>query len=278
MALSTITIFSSIKLFSDPLHCIVRNIAVAAGLSMLVGGLSFQVHAQDAYWHQRVSLFDRLPVGNDDIVFLGNSITDGGEFQELFEMDNVLNRGIRSDRINGVRKRLDQVTSGHPKKIFLLIGINDVADSRQTPSSLADMYEQLVRDIREKSPETTLYIQSVMPINNDFKRYKSLYGREEIIPALNEKLKDIADRNGAVYIDLWPALADPSSGKMKKQFTSDGLHLTGAGYRAWTDAVKEYLLEDAAPAQTEEAKPEDVQPVDSKSEQKHTISIVKGKG
>lgn len=239
---------------------------------------SFDAPAQDAYWHQRVSLFDRLPIGNDDIVFLGNSITDGGEFQELFEMDNVLNRGIRSDRINGVRKRLDQVTSGHPKKIFLLIGINDVADSRQTPSSLAAMYEELVKDIREKSPETTLYIQSVMPINNDFKRYKSLYGRESIIPAFNEKLKEIADRCGAVYIDLWPALADPATGKLKKEFTGDGLHLTGAGYRAWTNAVKSYLVDEPAQHAEEDSSPSEVQPVEVQPDSQHSFSIVKNKG
>lgn len=223
---------------------ILRKVALPSGLLILaaftvIPGTS---RAQDAYWHQRVSLFDKLPVGNDDIVFLGNSITDGGEFQELFGMENVLNRGIRSDRIGGVRKRLDQVTSGHPKKIFLLIGINDVADSRQTVASLAEAYEALVKEIRQKSPETELYIQSIMPINNDFKRYKSLYKREAIIPALNERLKQIAIENHACYIDLWQALADKDTGKLPKKFTNDGLHLTGAGYRAWAEAVKSYVV------------------------------------
>ena len=221
------------------------HIAIGLSLAAILNFTFTDLMAQDAYWHQRVSLFDRLPVGNDDIVFLGNSITDGGEFQELFGMENVLNRGIRSDRINGVRKRLDQVTSGHPKKIFLLIGINDVADSRATALSIAKNYETLVKEIKEKSPETTLYIQSVMPVNNDFKRYKSLIGRESIIPALNEKLQHIASENGAVYVDLWPALADPVTGKMKKNFTNDGLHLTGHGYRAWAEAVEKHVRESA---------------------------------
>lgn len=199
------------------------------------------IYAQDEYWHQRVSLFDKLPVGNDDIVFLGNSITDGGEFNELFEMENVLNRGIRSDRIDGVRKRLEQVTSGHPAKIFLLIGINDVAGSRNTAESIADKYESLVKDIRMQSPSTQLYIQSMMPINNDFKRYKSLVGREDIITDVNSRLIEIANNNDAVFIDLWPALADPSTGKLRKEFTNDGLHLTGPGYKAWAAYIREYV-------------------------------------
>ncbi|MDE6810858.1 MAG: hypothetical protein K2J15_00745 [Muribaculaceae bacterium] len=243
-----------------------------------------QLYAQDEYWHQRVSLFDKLPVGNDDIVFLGNSITDGGEFQELFGMDNVLNRGIRSDRISGVKKRLDQITSGHPKKIFLLIGINDVADSRNTAESIAVNYEALIKEIRIKSPDTKLFVQSIMPINNDFRRYKSLIGREKIIPSLNEKLRVISEQNGCVFIDLWPALADPETGKLQKKFTNDGLHLTGAGYRAWSDLINEYVSDSSQEKEVVEIIEEVVTPAqvgaqtEDEKETPHQISIIKKKG
>lgn len=210
-------------------------------LGVILMGTNAQGYCQDDYWRQRVSLFDKLPVTKGDIVFLGNSITDGGEFQELFGLENVLNRGIRSDRISGVLKRLDQVTSGEPKMIFLLIGINDVADSRNTSASIASQYENLVKAIRSATPSTKLYIQSVMPINNDFKRYKSLFGRESIIPPLNDRLKQIALENGAIYIDLWPVMADEKTGKMRKELTSDGLHLSGTGYKVWTEAVRPYV-------------------------------------
>lgn len=251
--------------------------------SAMILSSAAEVSAQDEYWHQRVSLFDKLPVGNDDIVFLGNSITDGGEFQELFGIENVLNRGIRSDRIDGVRKRLDQVTEGHPAKIFLLIGINDVADSRNTASSIAAKYATLVKEIREKSPESRLYIQSVMPINNDFRRYKSLAGRENIIPQLNSKLVEIAADNDAVFLDLWPALADPTSGKLRRNFTNDGLHLTGAGYRAWVGAIREYVLEgDVVPISAGENGVEmsgdeknELLPADAEETETTKISIVK---
>ena len=73
--------------------------------------------AQGEYNFRKRSLFDVLPIRANDIVFLGNSITDGGEFNELFGMDNIKNRGIRSDAIPGVEKRLGQVTSGGRKKI-----------------------------------------------------------------------------------------------------------------------------------------------------------------
>jgi lysophospholipase L1-like esterase len=109
---------------------------------------------------------------------------------------------------------------------------------------IAAEYEELVKEIREKTPSTKLYLQSVMPIDNSFDRYKNLIGREGVIPPLNEKIRNIAAENGAVYIDLWPALADPNTGSIKKEYTNDGLHLTGAGYLAWVKLIRPYVMED----------------------------------
>lgn len=195
----------------------------------------------DEYWDQKTSLFEILPIYDTDIVFVGNSITDGGIFNELFGMDNVKNRGIRSDVITGVEKRINQVTSGHPAKIFLLIGINDVSHGHSV-AELARRYERLVKRIREESPDTQLYLQSVMPINNSFGRYKGLVGKEKTIVGLNEQIKRIASENGAEYIDLWPYLAD-SQGRLKREYTFDGLHLNGRGYRAWTDGIAPKIKE-----------------------------------
>lgn len=229
-----------ISIITTPL---VRRLIRCGMLVCALAGFLPEVVAQDTYWHQRVSLFDRLTVTPNDIVFLGNSITDGGEFAEIFEMENCLNRGIRSDVINGVRKRLQQVVSGHPKKIFLLIGINDVSHGL-TAEKIAANYEQLVKEIRQATPETQLYVQSVMPINNDFKRYKNLIGRENVIPQLNSLLEDIARDNNAIFIDLWPALVGKDGKKMDRAFTNDGLHLTGAGYQAWASVLAPYVKSD----------------------------------
>ncbi len=195
----------------------------------------------DKYWEQKVSLFDHLPVTTRDIIFLGNSITDGGNFEELFKREDVKNRGIRSDVIPGVQRRLDQVTKGHPRKIFLLIGINDVSHNLSV-DSLAARYSRLVDDIMRRSPETKLYLQSLMPINNDYGVYKALKGKEKTVTEFNRRIKQIADERGLTYIDLWPWLAD-KNGKLNRRYTNDGLHLTGPGYRAWTGGLKPYLDE-----------------------------------
>ena len=197
--------------------------------------------AHTEYWEQRVSLFDHLPVNSGDIVFLGNSITDGGEFAELFGNPAIKNRGINGDVIAGVRERLHQVTDGKPAKIFLLIGINDI--SHNIPAShLAKEYEALVKEIAKASPATKLYVQAVMPINNDFGRYKNLKGKEATVTELNKLLKTIAADNGATFIDLTDILSG-QDGKLRKEFTNDGLHLTGPGYLAWTKHIKHFTEE-----------------------------------
>lgn len=197
--------------------------------------------ARTTYWEQRVTLFDELPVKSGDIVFLGNSITDGGEFYEFLGKDNVKNRGISGDVVSGVKERLNQVTNGNPDKIFLLIGINDLAHGLSA-EQVAEEYESLVKDILAKSPSTKLYIQSVMPIDSRFDRFKSLNGKEKDVAELNTRLKKIAADNNVIFIDLFSLLVD-NDGRLKNEYTNDGLHLLGAGYRVWIDHIKKYVEE-----------------------------------
>lgn len=218
----------------------IRLLAAGALCAACASLMPFTATA-DEYWDQKTSLFELLPVGHDDIVFLGNSITDGGEFHELFGMNNIKNRGIRSDAIPGVEKRLGQVTAGQPAKIFLLIGINDVSHGLSA-DRLAQRYRRLVERIRRETPDTKLYLQSVMPVNNSFRRYRNLIGKEKTIRALNDSIRAIAARTGCTYVDLWPFLSD-SKGNLKAEYTNDGLHLNGRGYRVWTDGIRSLVTE-----------------------------------
>lgn len=224
-----------------------RSIRISGAAAVMVCLLSLLNVAdlfgqRNAYWKQRTTLFDLLPIEKDDIVFLGNSITDGGEWSELFNNEKLKNRGISGDVISGIKERLYQVVDGKPGKIFLLVGINDVSHNLTAERILSE-YEDLVKEIREKTPETRLYIQSIMPIDNGFNRYKALIGKENVVTEINNGLPEIARKYGATYIDLWPALSDRATGKLKKKFTNDGLHLTGAGYAAWVDAIRGFVEE-----------------------------------
>lgn len=214
-----------------------KYICAMALCLMLTGSVTAMA---DSYYDRKVSLYELLPITEDDIVFVGNSITDGAELHELLGMSNIKNRGITSDVINGVSKRIEQVMKGRPQKVFLLIGGNDLSH-KMSADEFEKRYEALVQKMRKLSPDTHIYLQSVMPINNDFGRYKTMIGAEKVIPEVNKRIKRIADSNGCTYIDLTDALQDPKTGKLKREYTNDGLHLTGAGYKAWMSVVAPYV-------------------------------------
>ena len=118
--------------------------------------LSAQTTKYGTYYYQRAHLFETLPTSPDDIIFLGNSITDGGEWGELFGNINVKNRGISGDICDGILDRLSTITNGHPAKVFLMIGVNDMARDF-TPDSIAYKVGLIVRRIKTESPETKVY-------------------------------------------------------------------------------------------------------------------------
>lgn len=107
----------------------------------------------------RATLFEELPVTSKDIIFLGNSITNGAEWSELFSNKHVKNRGISGDICMGVYDRLDAVLKGKPAKIFLLIGINDV--SRGTSADTIVGYIGMIAAKIKKDPLKQGYIYKV---------------------------------------------------------------------------------------------------------------------
>ncbi len=195
----------------------------------------------DGLWGQRATLFELLPVDSTDIVMLGNSITHYCEWHELLGMDNVKNRGISGDVVGQMTERLDPIVKGHPAKIFVMGGVNDVSH-KLSADSIASLMETLLDYIIDKSPQTKIYLQSALPINNDFGRFKSLNGTEQVVVDYNKRLVEIARQRGITFINLFPLFAD-ADGKLDEKYTNDGLHLLGNAYLVWRDAIMPYIKE-----------------------------------
>jgi len=188
-----------------------------------------------------------LPVGVNDqynvlsdrsaeIVFVGDSITFGGNWHEWFPYTNAVNRGIGGDTTQMVLDRFHQVTSLKPKKLFLMIGVNDLNSRLGADHAIAN-YKILFDLIDKELPETKVYVQSVLPVNDDW-----LLADNTDIPKLNDALKDHAETRGYQYIDLHSQFSD-SEGMLKKDLTNDGIHLMGKGYSLWHDNINEYVYE-----------------------------------
>ena len=190
--------------------------------------------AQSEYNLQRRSLFEVLPVYSSDIVFLGNSITDGCEWAELFNNRHVKNRGISGDRSGWLLDRLDPIVGGHPKKLFLMIGVNDLA-AGVSPDEIVANVARLIDRFQSESRWTKIYVQSILPVNGEsFAKFKNHYEHGRQIVPLNKRLEALCDEKEVTYLDVWGALAD-HEGRLDKRYTNDGLHLTGEGYVVWRD-------------------------------------------
>lgn len=211
------------------------------------------------HYYKRKAVFDMdSPITENDIVFLGNSLTEGGKWETYFpETQKALqkkggairNRGIVGDTFGGIDARLDQILPGHPKKIFFLTGANDVSHNL-TADSIANGIIGVVRRIKAESPKTKIYLQSLLPINESFKRYRLLTGKTAMFSEINAKLEKMAKEENITFINLYPLmltngpadLALPASEQvLRPEITRDGLHITQEGYKIWADAIRKYV-------------------------------------
>ena len=194
---------------------------------------------QDVYYVRRATLFDLLPVGKKDIIMLGNSLTDGAEWNELLHNRHVKNRGIVGDIVQGMYERMEPILKGQPKKIFIMGGVNDISHD-VSGDSIARAIERLIVLIKTRSPRTKIYLQSMLPFNNDVRLWKLLKDREHVVVEGNRALEQVARRQRVTWIDLYPLFVD-ADGKLKAEYTNDGLHLLGPAYLIWRDAIKPYV-------------------------------------
>lgn len=180
--------------------------------------------------------FKSFKHSTSDIVFLGNSITFGVDWYELLQMPQARNRGISGDMTFGVLERLQEIIDGKPAKLFILIGVNDVL--RNVPDNyIINNYNKIISRVTKGSPNTRIYIQSILPINETFAQRKNNIGKSERILAVNQALKQIAENYHVTYIDLHTAFKTPE-GMLDASLTYDGLHLNLNGYQRWKETLQ----------------------------------------
>lgn len=215
---------------------LVINISLVGVGSIVVynqGGISviktfFSSQEYPDYYLQKKHLFESFEYETVDQVFLGDSITDHGEFQEYFPGGLVLNRGIVEDDTKGVLNRIEEVVKRNPQEVYIMIGINDIGKEVDVK-----VYQKNMEEIIQSFDQTTtqVIVQSILPVNN--KAYQNKISNQTI-DQFNEILQLLAEENGVQYVDLNEHFQN-ADGQLKKEFTVDGIHLTGKGYDLWME-------------------------------------------
>jgi len=190
------------------------------------------------YYAKRVAIFKSGPVKKGRIIFLGNSITEFGNWQKLLNDSTIINRGIAADNTFGVLDRLDDVITRQPSKLFIKIGINDISQNIPTAIIVKNIFE-IVERVNAKSPETKIYVHSILPTNDNVKNeYPDAFNKNDQINFVNQQLKQKANENKFTYIDLNKVLSD-KDGKLDGKYAKpDGLHLNEIGYQTWVKLLK----------------------------------------
>ena len=215
-----------------------------------------QLDWQKKFYFDRINEFKKNPIGENKIVFLGNSIIKGGgDWNERFKVDNIVNRGISGDYTKGVLARLNEIIFYKPSSVFMMIGINEFfADNTNnnhiTPEYVADNIFKIANIITKQSPKTAIFIYTILPINNEqyiqIKKVNYNFLQKDFTPSVNEQVQEtnrILKANEKYnVIDLHSVFSDDKL-KMNPKLSSDGVHLNENGYNLWVQNNIELINE-----------------------------------
>jgi N-acetylglucosamine-6-sulfatase len=181
---------------------------------------------------------DQQSAAPEKMVFVGDSITVGGRWQEWFPDADVRVEAAPGDTTDRLLERLPAIVEFQPEVIVLLIGSNDFGANRSVEYVVRSI-EYFLAMLRRDVPGARTLVQSIMPRGREY---------ESDIKDANRHLRQFATTLHAQYLDLWPALA-MDDGELSPEFTNDRLHLSEAGYEAWLNELRPALgrLREAPP-------------------------------
>jgi lysophospholipase L1-like esterase len=175
-------------------------------------------------------------------ILVGDSLSLWFPTELLPEDKNWLNQGISGETSNGLLKRLDLFERTQPEVIFVMIGINDLIRG-VSDEEILDNQRQIMSYLRKVHPTAQIVVQSILPHGAKETTWE---GRAQLLAVansrirqLNQQLQSVAANEGVKYLDLYP-LFTSKQGNLRREFTTDGLHLSPEGYIVWRSALQIY--------------------------------------
>lgn len=179
-----------------------------------------------------------------DMIFIGDSIVEYYPLQELLgTTKTIVNRGIRGYQTGLLLDNLDAHLYGDAvDQIVLLIGTNDIGKDIPMNDAL-DNLERVIQSIAREYPLSQIKLLSILPVNEGEEYKQTVYIRtNEKIREWNQAYEALASAYMQVdFVPIYDSLTD-SKGQLQSAYTTDGLHLSVAGYQALSDALKTYLF------------------------------------
>lgn len=185
------------------------------------------------------------------IVFTGSSLMEMFPINKLLKEhgdDTVIyNRGIGGFISDELLAVIDVcATDLMPSKVFINIGTNDLSWSSIPISQLMDNYDKIISAIETAVPNVKIYLMAYYPVNfeaaaEEMKECLKIRTNEKI-NAANAEVKKLAEKHGQRYIDINRDLKD-DLGRLKAEYTIEGMHINEDGYRAVYDDIMAFVKE-----------------------------------
>jgi lysophospholipase L1-like esterase len=162
-------------------------------------------------------------------VIIGDSISQWLPSEQLSIDRFYLNQGISGDTTGGILQRLSALDQVHPDTIYVMAGVNDLKQGKTDQEILANL-QKIMQRLRQTHPQAKVIINSVLPT-------RLVTIPSDRTTSLNQQIAQLAAQEGVSYLALTSAFTD-SDGILRREFTTDGLHLSPQGYAVWTSALR----------------------------------------
>ena len=206
----------------------------------------FLIYHFGTFDHSKTKIeYKKVEVVPENIVFLGDSITEFYDLEKYFPKRNVVNSGVSGNTTQDILDNMkDRVYRYNPSHIFLLIGTNDYPNEDISMEDTKNNIKEIIKDIKKKLPRAKLYVESIYPINNsedDKINHKMVSNRNnKYIKKINKEIKKFAKKEKIEYIDMYKELIDDDD-NLSLDYTKEGLHLSDEGYEKVTFVLKKYI-------------------------------------
>ena len=225
--------------------CLVNvGAALAADAPAQSGNTALQAAPRpDQWWVDRQkAVNERVKQGNVDMIFIGDSITQGWEgagkdvWAAHYAARNAANLGFSGDRTQHVLWRLDNgnIDGISPKLAVIMIGTNNC--SSNTAEEIAEGVTAIVKKLREKLPNMKILLLGIFP-----REEKPGEARAKLAKT-NEIISKLGDNKSVFFLDIGKSFLEPD-GTLPKSIMPDALHPNTQGYEIWAKEIEPKVKE-----------------------------------
>lgn len=212
---------------------------------------------KEAWRLEKEQMVKDFHIWNKDAV-KGQIVFTGSSLMEMFPVEEwvrelgsdapiVYNRGVGGYKTSDLLPILDVcVFELEPRKVFINIGTNDLSDDSILLEKVMSNYDQIITQIEERLPGVIIYMMAYYPVNYDAAAEEMkpclLIRTNEKINRANELVEQLAARHGQRFINVNAPLMD-EQGRLKAEYTIEGMHIKPEGYWAIFEDVMAYVNE-----------------------------------